>query len=268
MITSGAFRRAGRRLAEVPANAESRLSMRPLPGGAAQVNVAVLERPLLFDGPLDAGGAALRSLVDRELSVDMASPAGRGELWTVQYRWWRERPKFLLALAVPAPGGRPGIWRVEAFHEQLTYAAGAALLPGQEATGTIHTQRRRTSLSFADWIGPDLRLETTAALDKWRDRGSFGSLGVTLEARSASDRLSLVAEAAGWVSTDEAAPFQSGSLLIQWRPTRFTRGGWLAGAGIRRASSHAPLDIWPGAGTGHARIPLLRAHPLLDEGIL
>lgn len=268
MITSGAFRRAGRRLADVPANSESRLGMRPLPGGAAQVNVAVLERPLLFDGPLDAGGAALQSLVDRELSVDVASPFGRGELWTVQYRWWRERPKFQMALAIPAAGGKPGIWRVEGLWEQQSYAPSAALLPGLESGKAIHVQRRRTSISFADWISPDLRLESSAALDKWVDRGSFGSIGVTLEARSASDRLSIITEAAGWMSTGGSVPFQAGSVSILWRPGEFTRGGWLACAGIRTASSHAPLDLWPGAGTGHGRAPLLRAHPLLDGGIL
>lgn len=269
MITSSDFRRARRRLDDVPASSESRLGMRPLPGGAAQVNVAVLERPLLFDGPLDAGGVALESLVDRELSVDVASPFGRGELWTVQYRWWRERPKFLLALAIPAAHGRPGIWRVEGLWEQQAYAPNGAPLPGPEPGRSIHREeRRRTSLSFADWIGPDLRLESSAALDTWVDRGSFGSLGVTLEARSASDRLSMITEAAAWVCTANSLPFQFGSVSILWRPGEFSRGGWLAHAGMRKASLHAPLDLWPGAGTGHARTPLLRAHPLLDGGIL
>jgi len=268
IITPDAFRRARRRLAEVPAHEESRLSMKPLPGGAAQVNVAVLERPLLFDGPLDAGSAGLQSLVDRELSIDVASPMGLGELWTVQYRWWRERPKIRLALAIPAAAGHPGLWQIEAFREEQTYTPSAAILPGADPTGTIHLKRRRTALSFGDWIGPDLRLEASLALDKWADRGSFGSIGATLEARSASDRLTLVAEGAGWFGTGGTTPFQAGSLSILWRPKEARQSGWLARAGIWQASSRAPLDLWPGAGTGHARVPLLRAHPLLDEGIL
>jgi hypothetical protein len=28
------------------------------------------------------------------------------------------------------------------------------------------------------------------------------------------------------------------------------------------------LALWPGAGDGHARAPLLRAHPLLHEGVI
>ncbi|HSQ60825.1 MAG TPA: C39 family peptidase, partial [Acidobacteriota bacterium] len=56
LLTSRAFVRARRRLAAMPAPSMTRLSLKPLPQGAAQVNAALLERPLLFDGPLDAGG--------------------------------------------------------------------------------------------------------------------------------------------------------------------------------------------------------------------
>ncbi|MDZ4805286.1 MAG: cysteine peptidase family C39 domain-containing protein [Candidatus Eisenbacteria bacterium] len=269
MITPGAFRRARRRLSEFPAHSESRLGLKPLPGGIARVNVAVFERPLLFNGPLDAGGMALRSIVDRQVSIDVASPSGQGELWTVQYRWWRERPRFLLALAVPAVGGRPGIWRVEGTWERQSYAIVEPDADGgSTGSGAVREERRRTSLSFSDWIGPDLRLETSAALDKWADRGSFLSVGATLEARGAGDRLAMRAEGAGWVSPGGGRPFQAGSLLVGWGPKASNRGGWLARLGIQGVSFNCPLALWPGAGTGHARAPLLRAHPLLEDGVL
>src|SRR5262249_37430802 len=38
--------------------------------------------------------------------------------------------------------------------------------------------------------------------------------------------------------------------------------------GVQRVSDRAPLTLWPGAGDGRARTPLLRAHPLLDGGRL
>lgn len=38
--------------------------------------------------------------------------------------------------------------------------------------------------------------------------------------------------------------------------------------GVHAASERAPLDLWPGGDTGHARATLTRAHPLLDEGRL
>ena len=39
-------------------------------------------------------------------------------------------------------------------------------------------------------------------------------------------------------------------------------------AGLAATSAAAPFDLWPGAGTGHVRTPLLRAHPLLDAGVV
>jgi hypothetical protein len=37
---------------------------------------------------------------------------------------------------------------------------------------------------------------------------------------------------------------------------------------VQRVSDNAPIGLWPGAGDGQARAPLLRAHPLLDDGII
>ena len=42
----------------------------------------------------------------------------------------------------------------------------------------------------------------------------------------------------------------------------------IATAAAQLISSHAPLDLWPAADTGHARATLARAHPLLDAGQL
>jgi hypothetical protein len=269
LLTSRAFLRARRRLAEMPAQSEARLSLRPLPQGSAQVNVALLERPLLFDGPLDAGGASLRALAEREVSLRVASPTGSGELWTAGYSWRQERPSASLALAVPAPGGRPGIWRVEGFWERQAYAVEAA--PGTDASvrpSVRREERRRTALSFADWIASSLRLEVGSALDKWSGRGAHLSLEGKIEALLAGDRLALCAQAAQWASLESGARFGAGGLLARWSTKHLERGGWLAHVGVSRASSEAPLALWPGAGTGRGREPLLRAHPLLDNGVV
>ena len=37
---------------------------------------------------------------------------------------------------------------------------------------------------------------------------------------------------------------------------------------MTRVSDAAPLALWPGAGEGQSRAPLLRAHALLDDGIV
>jgi hypothetical protein len=269
LLTSRAFLRARRRLAELPAQSEARLSLRPLPQGSAQVNVALLERPLLFDGPLDAGGAGLRALAEREVTLRVGSPTRNGELWIAGYSWRQERPRASLTLAVPAPGGSPGIWRVEGFWERQAYAGEAPSGPDSVVRPSVRREeRRRTALSFADWIASNLRLEVGAALDKWSGRGAHLSLDGKIDALLAGDRLALCAQVAQWTSLERAAPFEAAGLLARWSTKHLERGGWLARVGVSSATPAAPLALWPGAGTGRGRAPLLRAHPLLDNGVV
>lgn len=269
LLTSGAYLRARRRLAELPAHSQSRLSLTPFPQGSAQVNVAVLERPLLFSGPLDAGAAGLRAFAEREVSLRVASPTGNGELWTAGYRWQRERPSASLTLAVPAPGGRPGLWRVEGLWERQAYAGSESLGPDGVLRAVVtREERRRTVLTFADWVAPNLRLEFGAGLDKWTARGAHLSIEGKLESRLAHDRLALNAEVAQWTSLDGSVPFEAAGLLARWSSEFRADGRWLARLGVLTATAAAPLALWPGAGTGRGREPLLRAHPLLDDGVV
>jgi len=270
LITPGSFRRAGRRLAEVPALTDFRLDLRPLPDGIAQVEVTVLERPLVAAGYWDlvrAGGGALSGL---EVSVDVASPTGYGELWTATLRWWENRPRVALELAVPAVGGRPGLWRVEGFWERQTYVAQASDFAAAAAGAPLtREERRRTALSFADWLGPDLRLEVGTALDRWADRGDYLALAGAVETRWARDRLALTVGASRWVSLGDGPPFSTVDAILNWRSGGPGAGVPLLGCvGLSSATANAPLALWSGAGTGYGREPLLRAHPLLDGGII
>lgn len=269
LLTPQAFLRARRRLAEMPTQSGARLSLKPQAGGSAQLNVALLERPLLFAGPWDAGQAGARALLEREVTVSLASPTGNGELWTADWRWWHERPRVSLGLAVPAAGGRPGIWSVEGSWDRQSYAAGARPVLGDTASaGIVAEHRRRAALSFADWAGSNLRLEGGVALDRWSGRGPHVSLDGKIETRSAGDHLTFGAELAGWKSLDRRGPFAAGGILARWGSDEGGSGAWRARAGVSGATSEAPLALWPGAGTGSGRAPLLRAHPLLDEGVL
>jgi hypothetical protein len=254
----------------MPAQSESRLSLKPLPNGIAQVNVTLLERPPLFAGPWDVGSAGVRALTGREVTFDVASPTGNGELWTAGWRWWKDRPRVAVALAVPSAGSRPGIWRVIGFWERQTYAPEAFSGRADPAHGGAgREERRRTALSYSDWLGPDLRLEAGAALDEWTDRGAHLSLEGSLETRWARDHLALGADAAGWKSLKGTAPFATGGLSLKWCSSDLDRGdAWQGRLGVLGATSRAPLALWSGAGTGYGRAPLLRAHPLLDGGVI
>jgi hypothetical protein len=41
-----------------------------------------------------------------------------------------------------------------------------------------------------------------------------------------------------------------------------------ADLGVDAVTASAPFALWPGAGDGHGRPILLRAHPLLDDGVV
>ena len=43
---------------------------------------------------------------------------------------------------------------------------------------------------------------------------------------------------------------------------------WLGEAGYRFTTHDSPISIWPGGDIGRARDVLLRAHPLLDGGVI
>ena len=270
LLTPQDFRRAGRRLAELPAQSAFRLDLRPLPQGMAQVNVTLLERPLVVESPWALARTGIKALTERELTVDVASPTGNGELWTAGWRWYAQRPRVALGLAVPAAGGRPGIWRLEGFWERQTYAVPApagASSPADKALS--REERRRTSLSVADWLSPDLRLEVGVALDKWVDRGAHLSLAGGVETRWAGDRLTLGAQAASWISLAQGVPFAAGGLTLAWCSSGLDSGdAWHGRLGLLSATATAPLALWSGAGTGQGRAPLLRAHPLLAGGVI
>ena len=97
-------------------------------------------------------------------------------------------------------------------------------------------------------------------------------VGGVLERRWRDDRWSLGGTATTFmpgIPARRGSLFHKAGIRAAFRSSRSTEG-WalLAVAGIERASELAPLAIWPGAGEGRAREPLMRAHPLLDGGTI
>jgi len=260
MLTRNELMAARRRFAELPAAQVTRLAARPGENGRAQVDASIIERPLLPTSPIALTVIGLRALTDREARITIASPSGGGEAWTGTWRWWERRPQVALAFDSVAPFG--GLWGVSLAGERQTYESGGAL---SEET------RRRAEFHVSNWTARGLRWEGTAAIDRFADRGSAESrralsLGGAVEARLASDRARFGMRAATWVGQ-----FETWSLAFQseWRSkTRNEGTAWLARAQDTVVASDAPLALWPGAGTGQGRDGLLRAHPLIDNGII
>lgn len=268
LLTTSRLGRAARRLHDLPSAAQTRLSYQPLAGGLARLEAVVIERPVLPRGVVPIAATAVKALLHRELHMDVASPTGSGELLSVAWRWWESRPRVAVALAVPAVSWLPGVTTIDASWERPSYATAEI----------VRSERRRGGVTIADWATSSIHWQAGVALDRW-GQDSHVAANVALDVRLADDRVSIRLDAAAWsplrhASDDKLPPARSGrfgraGLSSAWRSHRqLDRGRWTIAAGFEAASVAAPFDLWPGAGTGHVRMPLLRAHPLLDDGVV
>ncbi len=265
ILTDARLRRARRRLSRFPVALSSRLSFTPQADGSAVVEVAIQERPLFLNDKFDIVASGLHALFERELPLRLASPTHGGELWSLDWRWWEGRPRLGLALTVPRPAGLGSIWRMDGFWEEESYR-----VPAPEGEEAIARERRESvALSFQDWTTNDLLWEIRTGLERWSDRGAHLSFGGALEKRLASDKMGVRVEASSWTSLEGGPFFARGSLGWSWRSSTGAAGTiWKARVGIEAVSEEAPRMLWPGAGLGHARSVLLRAHPLLEDGAI
>jgi hypothetical protein len=160
-------------------------------------------------------------------------------------------------VAAPAPaalGG--GVWRVFGSRETQTFGR----VPFEEV-------RTTAGLAVSNWITARARVEGSAALDRWRGRESTAGLSAAIAYWPLKDRLAIDARGGVWLGRSDS--FQSGSVQLRWQSSASPVGSvWLANTGAQTASGDAPASLWPGADTGHARDILLRAHPLLDDGVI
>jgi hypothetical protein len=218
----------------------------------------------------------MRVALDREVEISLPGWRGQGDLWTASWRWWDHRPRVAFSFAMPHVGTLPGVWRVEGSWEAQTYRIDR----GPTTRSTVREERAHGGVAIADWLNGSLRYELTAGLDSWNRVRQTASVGALLVRRWARDRLSLTADAAVGIPLTTDPGFRSAGLRFTfkspsagpWRPAsaeapRLVRSFTLTG-GIDAVSAAAPLALWPGAGEGRARRPLLRAHPLLDEGVI
>jgi hypothetical protein len=257
LITPDRLRLAERRARDVPAVAAARVSYHPVADGEAQVDVALVEHAAAPTTRLSWLGMGLHAATERELATTFASVTGGGELVTASWRWWQHRPRYALTFAAPALdriGG--GVWRLEAFRETEAFGAAA-----------FEETRTRVGIGIANWLTPRVRAEGGVALDRYERIGNTGSVSGSLQLWPVTDRLALEGRGDLWLGS--ASHFGSGALVARWRSSAAATGAsWLANGGAQMASEDAPQLLWPGADTGHARDILLRAHPLLDEGVI
>ena len=255
VLTPGSLLLAQRRLQDVPAFASARVSYRPESGGRAVVDAAVVERDLFPRTYAALGAIAVEAAVNRFVSTTVASPTGGGEVVTVTGRWWQHRPGAWLTFAAPAPAAIGGVWRVDASRETQAF--------GEDA---LEQTRAHAGLAYGKWVTARARIEGNGGVDSWSNGGRGATFGVVAQFWPEMNRLALDVAGTAWTA---AAPFGRFDGGVRWRSTAASSGHvWLARGALQIATDAAPEFVWPGADTGPARDVLLRAHPLLHDGVI
>ncbi|MBA2259663.1 MAG: C39 family peptidase [Acidobacteria bacterium] len=261
LLTSQALAAANRRLDELPVAQMARVTYRPLESGRAAVDAVVVERPRAPTSLPSLAVVGVRTLSDRELRGWVANPTGAGDLITASWRWWENRPRIAFSSAAPAPGA--GVMRIDVFRDVQTYED---TLNTERRATNVREVRRGGAVSVSNWTATSLRWQIGAGVDAWAERGKTLSINAGADQRLAGDRLSLHAGAGMFAGSFTSWTAAAGA---QWRSSVRHEGHvLLTRAGVDVASARAPFALWPGAGLGHARGALLRAHPLLDDGVM
>jgi hypothetical protein len=290
LLTAQQFSLATRRLAELPDRVATSVGYRPDADGFATLNVNIVERPR---GPRTIGdwiSLGAQAGIDREVSVAVPGTTGQGEVWDASWRWWRGRPRIAAGFSAPRAGRLSGIWRVEGSWEAQTYAV------SQSSIDSIDVRQDQThgAISYFTWLTANLRFEASSGLDVWRQERPASTVtsgtdvasgadvaagfsrtprtffvGGSIERRFAADRFGISGGATSWSTIADGQSFRAASLRGFARssvePAAFTI---LGEARADFVTAQAPPAIWPGAGEGRARPGLLRAHPLLDDGVI
>lgn len=264
LLTPERFRRIQRRIEALPAVQSSRVSYRPLRGGTAQLDMNVVERPA-FSSPLSIVlQSALRTVSERAIGVDAFGIAPSGDSVRLSGQWQPNRSRGGLAASAPNFYKLPGIITIEAIWDEQSYR----IPPTPFESAPVRERRERASLSLAHWWSADIRAAVTAAADHWNNRGSFLSLSGDVDQRLFGDRVAVGGRAAGWWS-GASAPFYAATARCSLRTcTTPERPRVRIDASYEFASERVPLALWSGAGTGPARDLLLRAHPLVRDGVI
>jgi hypothetical protein len=263
VLTPRAFQLAARRLGELPTAAATGLRFQPVADSRVTVEATAIELPLVPRGWPAWLALATTSAFRREVQLDVSSPAGAGDLWTMAHRWARERPRTRFALQVPPVPHLPAFVGLELLDERQAY-----YLPALGGAGPFRESRRRARITLSNWAAPWLRWEASSSVDRI-GTSRYTAFGGRIVTRALGDRVAFTGEAARWIPRGDARAFDVGTAIVWWRST--ARAGlpvWSARAGQSMAGADAPLAAWPAAGASDGRGVFLRGHSLFDDGVI
>ena len=207
-------------------------------------------------------GTAARAATNREIATALPGADGQGDVWSASWRWWSNRPGVTVGFAAPRVGGLPGVWRFEGAWQSDTYR---------------RHRRHRKPLSRGRTAAWRSATGCPAASDirsrqGWI-RGAAAEKRCPSVRRSSASRSAIACRCRSTLRNGRringGIAFRSIGAHAIARSSVETRG-WVvrATAGFERVSDAAPFALWPGAGEGQVRGTLLRAHPLLSDGVV
>lgn len=256
VLTSEAVSRLERRLSELPVASSTDLRFDPAPDGSTTITPIVIERSMVPSRPFGWAAVGMRAAILQEIRVPVVSSAGHGEVWTPSYRFSRNRPRGMLRLVSPAPGLLPGLLDVEALAEEQTYRYAAL------GADVLRQSRYRVAGGLSDWATSWLRWAGSTAFDRIGDT-NYVAFESAVSTRALDDRLALNVSAGRWAASGGRASFGTAEAVASARSTALPEAPVLTTlVGVSRATTSAPLAMWPAASSGEGRGALLRAHPL------
>jgi len=264
---------ARRRLADLPAAAASRVIYAPTGGGRADVVAGIAERTGLPTSTVPLLATGLRAALQREVALTAVSPFHLGETVSASWRWWELRPQVAFRFAGPIEIGPPAIWTVDVAWQEESFRPSVVGRPDRDplAGGPTHIveERRGAVIGTSIWLEPWIRAHMRGGTERWDGRGSFIRTGAGFDIRAAGDLFGFATNVDGWHSLDGRPGFARITADVAFKTRPELQGVVLTlRAGLESVDLEAPSTLWPGAGTGFARQNLLRAHPLLDDGVI
>jgi Peptidase_C39 like family len=235
LLTPHRLALARRRLADIPAVSQSRISYAVVAGGVAEARATVVERPLLAPRLQLFAVEAVRAATTQEVMLGVGAPLGAG-----------------LHLVIPTTV------RLERSWETYRFAGGVA-----------DERRRASSGSVTAWLRPDLEVRWGARLEDWSEAGNYVALALGSALHLAADRVSLLADVERGVAVTDIASYSRISTRVAWAPPAdWWSNSWSLHVGADWNTASTPRGLWPIAAGSLARAIPLRAHPLNVDGAL
>ncbi|HSM62233.1 MAG TPA: papain-like cysteine protease family protein [Longimicrobiales bacterium] len=256
VLTPRAVALARRRVALLPVIRRSRVDYRPEEDGSVTVQAAVVERPRWPFGTLSLASTGLRAVAASEASLVFGPLTGASEQWVLHGQWGPARTAIDLSLSATS-SLLPGVVSVEGGWMRERF--GTAGAPDQQ-------ERRHAAVTVRDWVAPSLLVGGVVGLERWNGTRTTTSLGLSLAAATSDARAWLGSALRGWASHGPAfgrLELRGGALLPSGSSVEYRASG-----GATLVSAAAPRLLWPGAGAGRVRAPLLRGHALVEGGAI